>query len=172
MGCPCARCGDRYTQSLPMVYGTGTSIRDWRSPSGRSGSSISQSIVSRLAAPPIKRSVLKPLLWLLLVGCLFGSALSLQFERLSTPGKARNSAPIVERSRVQHRHPGPAADQFSHQEKQNGQGLWVIAAPVIAVIALLMWLIIRAVRFNRFVYPQQVERWRLSSMCRSCGAIF
>lgn len=172
MGRPCARCGDRYTQSLPMVYGTGTSVRDWKSPSGRSGSSTSQSIVSRLAAPPIRKSVLKRLLWLLLVGCIFGSALSWQFERLSGPNMAHNSAPIVEGSKDRHRHKGSAADQFSRQEKQNDQGLWVIAASAIAVIALLMWLIIRAVRFNRFVYPQQVERWRLFSMCRSCGAIF
>ena len=172
MGRPCPRCGDRYTQSLPMVYGTGTSIRDWRSPSGRSGSSISQSIVSSLAAPPNKRSVLKPLLWLLLVGSIFGSALSWQFKWLSVPSKAYSPAPIVEGSNNQRRHKRLAANQISHQEKPSDQGLWIITASAIAVSALLTWLIIRAVRFNRFVYPQQVERWRLSSMCRSCGAIF
>lgn len=166
MGFPCPRCGDRYTQSLPMVYGTGTTIRNWRSRSGYSGSTTSQSIVGSLANPPVKRSIVRPLLWLLLVWFFFGWAFALQFERLSINNPGRGPAPIVDGPKAQrHRRSAPVNPSPvlpKEQKEHSDEGLLAITLMGAGLSALFLSRFVRALRFNRSAYPQLFQSWQLS----------
>ena len=171
MAFPCPRCGDRYTQSLPMVYGSGTHVRNWRSRSGYRGSTFSQSIVGSMAAPPLKRSVFKPLFWLLILWIFLGGPISLTVHRLLTDTPQAGSAPVVtgslhpsRRGRTQH------SPVFTR--KQSEQQVLVVAAVGAALTFLMLWRLVTALKFNRRDFPKLLIYWQSGFMCRGCGAIF
>ena len=171
MAYPCPRCGDRYTQSLLMVYGTGTHVRNWRSRSGYSGSTVSQSIVGTLATPPLKRSVLKPLFWLLVLWVFLGSPITFAVNKLIINTPQSTLAPIVDgpnhslhKGRTK-RAPGTTREESERQ-------VLIAAAVLAALSAVLVWRSVAALKFNRSDFPRQLRNWQSGFMCRGCGAIF
>ncbi len=172
MAYPCPRCGDRYTQSLPMVYGTGTHVRNWRSRSGYSGSTVSQSIVGSLATPPLKRSVLKPLLWLLVLWVFVGGPITFAAQRLVSGTSLSVPAPIVNGPLYHPSHRGRLPRTTGISREQSEQ-LTLIAATVgTAISALLIWRAAAALKFNRLNFPRLLQSWQSAFLCRGCGMIF
>ena len=172
MAYPCPRCGDRYTQSLPMVYGTGTHVRNWRSRSGYSGSTVSQSIVGSLATPPLKRSVLKPLFWLFVLWAFLGGPVTFAAHRLVTGTSLPSPAPIVNGPLYRSSHKGRMSRTPGVTREQSEQQILIAAAVGATVSALLVWRAAAALKFNRLDFPRLLQSWQSGFMCRGCGAIF
>ena len=172
MAFPCPRCGDRYTQSLPMVYSTGTSVRKWRSRSGYSGNTVSQNIIGSLASLPEKKPVFKLCFWLLIVLFFFSWPFASQVDRFSINNLPNRPAPIVDGLKAPHHRRRAVMTQPAMPMEQNNQLLAIPAIIGAGISILLIWRLVRAVRFNRSVYPIQLREWQLSFMCRGCGALF
>jgi len=155
-----------------MAYGSGTYVRNWRSRSGYRGSTVSQSLIGGLASPPAKRSIWKPLLGLLLVGLFFAPVFAAARDQISGIERAA-PAPIVDGPRVRHHHkitltqtrPSPA----TVLSKEN---LRYLLLSGLLLTGLLLWLLVRAIRFNQTVHPKLMRSWQLSFLCKQCGAIF
>lgn len=155
-----------------MVYGTGTHVRNWRSGSGYSGRTTSQTLVGSLANPPVKRSVLKPLLWLLLVFVVFGTAIRSVSETILQPATVSSPAPIIDgpRAKVSRKRTMPTRPVVTPEQRQ--RSLVVFAGVGLALAALIVWRIVSAIRFNHGPYPILLRVWQSSFMCRACGAVF
>jgi hypothetical protein len=41
-----------------------------------------------------------------------------------------------------------------------------------ALLALFVWLFLRAIHFNRAELPVMMRRWREAFLCQSCGHLF
>lgn len=175
MAYPCPQCGDRYTQSLPMVYGTGTSVRDWRSRSGYGGQTTSQTLVAGMATPPVKRSWMWPLVWVLMLLSVFVAlqeGVRAQQEvatQVQVPTMSRR-APVQRRNGVM-RAPvvGHASALTSAQWEQVG---WVMDVTLWVGVLAGTAVLLRAVWFNRRVYPEDLAAWSSSFLCRGCGTVF
>ena len=172
MAYPCPRCGDRYTQSLPMVYGTGTHVRNWRSRSGYSGSTVTQSIVGSLATPPLKRSVLKPLFWLFVLWVFLGGPITFAAHRLVTGTSLSGPAPIVNGPLYHSSHRSRVPRTPVVTREQSERQILIAAAVGATVSALLVWRAAAALKFNRLNFPRLLHNWQSGFMCRGCGAIF
>ena len=172
MAYPCPRCGDRYTQSLPMVYGTGTHVRNWRSRSGYGGSTVSQSIVGSLATPPLKRSVLKPLFWLLLLWVFFGGPITFAANRLVIGTPLSGPAPIVNGPLYYSSHKGRMPQTPGITREQKEQQILQAAAVGATLSTLLVWRAAAALKFNQLDFPRLLQSWQSGLMCRGCGVIF
>ena len=171
MAFPCPRCGDRYTQSLPMVYGTGTHVRNWRSRSGYRGSTVSQSLVGGLATPPLKRSVLKPAFWPFVVWLFLGGPITFAVHRLTLNPPQAGAAPIVNGPHYALRK-GRTKPVPGIPRDQNEEQVLIAAAIGATGSALLIWHALAALKFNRLEFPRLLHKWESAFMCRGCGAIF
>jgi|GEM_PF-6777691 len=176
MAFPCPRCGDRYTQSLPMAYGSGTYVRNWRSRSGYSGTTVSQSIIGNLASPPVKRSEWKPALALLFVCLMSAPTVAAAWSQwIAGPEQRTTPAPIVDGPKVRHRH---ARQLMTLQPRSavvaadHGETLLTMLGIGLALGGLMFWWLTRSIRYNRTVYPQLYRNWQISFMCKQCGAVF
>ncbi len=172
MGFPCPRCNGHYTQSLPMVYGAGTSNRNWRSSSGYGGRTVSQNLLAQSANPPLKRSVIKPLLWLLVVWATFGGTIVSTLSRLTGTQNPMPTTLIVDGPKylAHHRHAAPPRRALGPDASE--QILWTVVGIGSALTIFLLWLVISNFRFNRKEYPKLFNQWRLAFMCRDCGSLF
>lgn len=173
MAFACPRCGDRYTQSLPMVYGTGTSHRNWTSRSGYRGSTVSQSLVSALANPPRKRSIMKPLLWLVVVWFFFGGAIASTTRGMMSDSDQLHRASIIN-TRIHRslRNRPPSTHRALLTEDQSREIVLIIAAIGATLSVLLIWRTATAIRFNLGSYSQLLKQWQSAFMCKACGAVF
>lgn len=178
MGFRCPRCSGHYTQSLPMVYSAGTSSRNWVSRSGYRGNTLSQSLLAQQANPPVKRSVLKPLFWLLVVWFLLGGAIA-----STVAAFARGPAPVrtVQTGRrARHRQPGygptlplpPSANPVQANPRAQEQIVLVLGGVGALLGFLLLWRAVAAFRWNRRTFPGLLQQWQMAFMCRDCGALF
>jgi len=169
MAFPCPQCGDRNTQSLPMAYGGGTYVGQWRSRSGYRGTTISQNFIGSLASPPIRRQLWKPLLCLMLVTLWFTPFLMINYEWMfgnvaQTPSRVVNSSrEDTERQAAILRRP-PLAERV--------QTLLAVLALGASLEAPVVWWLIRTIRFNREVYPGLLHHWQIGFLCRRCGVVF
>lgn len=177
MAFPCPRCGDRFTQSLPMAYASGTYIRNWRSRSGYHGTTVSQSIVGGLASPSVKRPLWKPLLGLIFVGLFLAPGFTTAWNLWIEPPQQRSApVPIIDGPRARHRPHRAMTVQAPFSPVKtivaDGEALLCVLGFGVAIAGLLLWWLARSIRFNRQVYPQLMRNWQLSFMCRQCGAVF
>ena len=170
MAFPCPRCGDRYTQSLPMAYGSGTYVRNWRSRSGYRGTTTSQSLIGNLANPPSKRKLWKPLLCLLLVTLWFAPFYVFAWEQMVGSGPSHVPTSIGD-SRREHRGQQTQARQMP-SVAENVQSVLIVLAFGATLEALTLWWMVRTIRFNRQIYPELLRDWQLRFMCRQCGTVF
>ncbi len=158
-----------------MVYGTGTHVRNWRSRSGYAGTTTSQTLVGGLASPPERRSVLWPLMILLVLSGVF--AVLQGFTRDEQGVNARARAAAVSR-RASARHRGavlsvpPVADQSAFTDGQWGTVAEFVGVVWVGTGLLLGALVVRAIWFNWRVYPGAFAQWSHSFMCRGCGTVF
>lgn len=170
MAFPCPRCGDRYTQSLPMVWGSGLHVRRWSSGLW-GGHSESQSLVGAQAAPPTKRSVLWPLVFLLLVaGGLVVSLRTMPAADSSAPVSVRH---VGQRAGRRARQPIAAATPrtvWTEQTRMEASERVFVSFAVLALLPAL--LLLRALRWNLLGYPRALREWRLLFLCRGCGQVF
>lgn len=156
-----------------MVYGTGTSVRDWHSRSGYRGQTTSQTLVAGMATPPVKRSVLWPLLWLLALLVICGGlrAVVQEEQRMGAQVTTVRRSALVPRRGGMVRAPvaAPASAKTDFPWGQVEQVvtlmLWVGALAGMAVL-------LRAVWFNRRVYPERLAGWSATFLCRGCGTMF
>lgn len=170
MAFPCPRCGDRYTQSLPMAYGSGTYVRNWRSRSGYHGSTLSQSLIGNLASPPNKRKLWKPLLCLLFVTLWFTPFVMFTWEQMV--GSRPSHVPMsIGDGRREHRGQQPPARQMP-SVAENVESVLIVLAFGATLEALTLWWMARTLRFNRRVYPGLLRDWQIRFMCRQCGTTF
>ncbi len=170
MAFPCPRCGDRYTQSLPMAYGSGTYVRNWRSRSGYRGSTVSQSLVGSLASPPIKRSLWKPLVCVFLAALWFTPAFVVAWEQWVIGTAPHATAPILNGTQGHHAKPIPVRPVPTTAD--HVESLLIILALGVTLESLIVWWLVRNIRFNRLAYPGLLRSWQLSFMCRQCGTVF
>jgi len=169
MAFPCPRCGDRYTQSLPMAYGSGTYVRNWRSRSGYRGTTTSQSLIGNLASPPNKRKLWKPLLCLLLVTLWFTPFV--MFTGQMVTGRPSHVPTSIGDSRREQRGQQTQARQMP-SVAENVQSVLIVLAFGATLEALTLWWMVRTIRFNRQIYPGLLRDWQLRFMCRQCGTVF
>lgn len=176
MAFPCPRCGDRYTQSLPMAYGSGTYVRNWRSRSGYKGTTVSQSIIGSLASPPAKRSVWKPVLGMILVALLLAPTIEMAWYKWIAGEQRRSTAaPIIDGPSVRHRHHSTAAVSAINPapiKDPSWTGLLYVLGFCLLLEGVLLWRLVRSARFNWNVHPQLMRNWQLSFLCKQCGAVF
>jgi len=169
MAFPCPRCGARDIQSLPMAYGGGTYVGRWRSRSGYHGTTVSQSFIGSLANPPAKRQLWKPLFCLAVVTLWFLPFLTINYEWLfgrsvQTPSRMVNSSrEYLGRQTAITQRP-PVAERVET----------LLAVLVLGAIleALMVWWLLRTLRFNRDVYPGLLHHWQLGFLCRRCGWVY
>ncbi len=155
-----------------MVYGTSTHVRNWRSGSGYSGKTTSQTLVGSLANPPAKRSVIKPLLWLLLVCVMFGTAIRSSAVTLLNPTAVSTPAPIVDGPRAKSIRKRAVPTRAAMTPAQTQRAIDIAAAIGTALVGLVVWQFIAAIRFNNRRYPALLRAWQSSFMCRACGDVF
>lgn len=173
MSFACPRCGGRNTQSLPMVYGTGTYTRNWRSSSGYSGSTVSQSIVSGLANPPVQMSVARPVILFVLLWLFMGTAVyTLLILPANRPPEVHHAEIIDGRThRVIHRATAPVSSPASQKNAAES----VLLGPAVFTLCFSVILVLRIIRANRFNsnhYPLQFLEWQSSFLCKACGTRF
>ena len=141
MNCP--KCNSDNTQSLPMIYESGTSVSQSTSHSHGGGffnilptfrmktqtNSLSQSVTAQKAAPPEKQKLIVPIV-LALVSLLF---------TLSAFGTTFNLV------------------QF------------LISLVALAVFTFLTY---NKIQYNKKVWPEEHNTWENSWKCHKCGTIF
>ena len=158
-----------------MVYGTGTHVRNWRSRSGYGGTTTSQTLVGGLASPPERRSVLWPLMILFVLSGVFTVLQTFVRDQQGVDARARAAA-VSGRAPTRHRHGMLSLQPVTHQSAFPDAQWEVIGDGIVVVwtgVGVLMGAIaVRAVWFNRRVYPGAFARWSQSFMCRGCGTVF
>jgi len=177
MAFPCPRCGDQYTQSLPIAFeaGVGRNTRSWRSNRGSCGTLVSESQIASRVKPLAPRSVVKPVLMLVVVW------LFLAFPIVSVFTTALRSAiSAVRPAATVGATPNGGADSLPDslppaQPISLARTLVSFAPPVLVLFGLsayLVWRAIDARRFNRTAYPRLLADWQSSLICKVCGAVF
>jgi hypothetical protein len=179
MAFPCPRCGDRYTQSLPMTFEAGvvSNTRGWRSNRGACGTPISEGQIASRAKPPARRSAAKPVLLLVAVWLFLGfpivSVLTTALRSAASPARpaATGSASLNRGNQT----PSSADSLPPAQPISLARTLVSFAPPVLVLVGLstyLVWLALDARRFNRTAYPRLLADWQSSFLCNVCGAVF
>jgi hypothetical protein len=182
MAFPCPRCGDQYTQSLPMAFeaGVGSNPRGWRSNRGSCGMPISEGQIASRAKPPVRRSVAQSVLMLVVVWLFLGfpivSVLTTALRSAASPMRpaVTGGAPPNRGNQT------PSADSPPDslppaQPISLARTLVSFAPPVLVLLGLsayLVWRAIHARRFNRTAYPRLLADWQSSLICKVCGAVF
>jgi hypothetical protein len=196
MSYPCPQCHDRYTRSLPMVHNSG--ISNWTSQRGLA--SGSQTVLSRMTSPPGPRGARGAYLLLLvtmlpIAGLLFVAGIVR--SNASVGRQVNPAAPIIDgptarshplRRGVARRIPHAAPTRPTtpntppvpalHPPDSLGNRLvgYAFCALLILGWGALVVAAIRRIRntnkYNRTVWPQEMQRWRSSFLCRACGFVF
>ncbi len=189
MAYPCPRCGDRYTQRLPLVHASGVWQGSWRN-GLRGGTRTSQNALSVMAAPPRRKPTV------LLAGALlfFTAALLVLLTFYVAPQKlqaASNSvlagsiapSPTLPHRNRRHRHPhadppaaipqAPASNAASSRQIELHWQAIVTAALLPGVIVCVMLAVLMSrIRYNFREWPAAIQHWQSCFLCRGCGCIF
>lgn len=196
MSYPCPQCHDRYTRSLPMTHQSG--ISTWTSQRGLA--SGSQTVLSIMTSPPGQRGTLGayllliltmlPVAGLLLVAGIVRSNTSVSRQvhpaALIIDGPTARSHPLTRgvARRIPHAMPTRPVTPDTppvptlHPPDSLGNRLvgYAFGAFLILGWGALVVAAIRSIRstnrYNRTVWPQEMQRWRSSFLCRACGSVF
>ena len=195
MAFPCPRCGDRYTQRLPLVHASGVWQGTW-SNGLRGGTRTSQNALSMLASPPKRKpvillasAVLFMALYLAVTLAAFVAPHRLHAAAISALASsaqpARTPAAVLPHHGRHHAHTPPLAPipQFTASAVTNRQAHapewatdWKSAAAFevvpLALLSMMLALLTSRLRYNHRKWPEALRHWQACFLCRGCGCIF
>ncbi|HEX4650076.1 MAG TPA: hypothetical protein VH250_01110, partial [Granulicella sp.] len=133
---------------------------------GSCGTPVSEAQIASRARPPVRSSVVRPVLLLVMLWLFLGVPIvSVMVTALRTAISHAHAATV----------PLPPDSLPPAQPPSVARTLVSFAPPVLVLLGVsgyLAWRVIAARRFNRTAYPRLLAQWQASLICKVCGAVF